>query len=113
MNGLDKPFGKRPRQAVPGFHDKPRVLDEHRVRGISQRLAGGEGFGGSDLGHVEGLYLGHVRGCSLQLEAQDFRRLAAFVFARGYEDSPHVAEVYNRCMLCGRVAPVAHGPRTL
>ena len=55
-----KPFGQRPRQAVPGLEDEPRVLDEYWGIRVVQSLAGGGGLGHGDPREVEGLQLGEV-----------------------------------------------------
>src|SRR3712207_6136988 len=66
----------------------------------------------SDLGDVEGLYLGEIpvpKGGALEFDAKYRLRLAALVLVGGHEDGldgPHCAEVYNCCALCDRVAPM-------
>ncbi len=60
----------------------------------------------SDLGEVEGLYLGNVWGGALELDAKYPLDLATLVLVRGHEDGLHHSQVYNRCALYDTVAPM-------
>jgi hypothetical protein len=105
-NAREEPLGQRTGESVPGPDHEPRVLDEDRVWWRAEGLVGRTSLVGCDLGGVEGLYLGDIRGGALELDAEYTLYLAALVLVRRHEDGPHRAEVYNRCALYDTVAPM-------